>query len=174
MRRYEEVDVGGGPGAGLREITLPRVGALQYEDFNGSIGERNQEAVELLAHAGGATPAVVQVRCEHVREGLRGDEAPGFTPPPQQWADSASGGRDAKRPGIYVGRELKRYPPGDVRQHRGGDSRDLRLCSAEGGDGHLRPEVARVLGHGVAGQPRVDDVLWVHVPKASAVPTRLG
>src|SRR5437867_11011482 len=90
MRLYEEVDVGGGPGAGLREIALPRVGALQHEDFDGSIGERNQEAVELLAHAGGATPAVVQVRCEHVREGLRGVEAPGFAPPPQQRATPAA------------------------------------------------------------------------------------
>ena len=101
--------------------------------------------------------------------GLRGVEAPGLAPPSQQGADRGGGGSDAKRPGIHVRRELKSHRPGSVRQHRRGDSCDLCLGGAEGGDSHLGPEVTRVLRLGVSRQPRVDDVLWLHVPKASRV-----
>ena len=157
IRPDEQVDVGRGPRAGLREVPMPRVRALQHR----------HRRVALDAER--AAPAVVQMRGEHVRNGPRRVHPPGFAPPPQQGADPRGGGRDAKRPGIHVGRKPKRHRPGSVRQHGSSDPRDCCLGRAECGDGHLGPEVARVECHGVSRQPRVHDFLWLHVPKASRV-----
>src|SRR5437867_8307837 len=80
LRPHQQVDVGRRPSAGFRKVAVRRVGPLEHADLDASVGERSEQSLELMAHAGGAAPTVIQVSRDQVRNrGWRRD-ATGLAP----------------------------------------------------------------------------------------------